>query len=387
MDLALKKGKCILFANSDWYLYNFRLATMRALRCSGYDVVILSPTGAYVERMEREGFRHVVAPLSRRSVNPFRELSLLLWLWRFLRKERPAVVHGFTIKCAVYGALIGKAAGVPCRIAAIAGMGLTFTHRKGACAWLRWSVKRLMAFSFSGKGTIVVTQNGDDAAEILNSRVADPASVFVIRGSGVDLERFRPRRRVVSRNEPLKVIFASRLLWSKGIGEYIEAAQELKQKGHNAEFYLAGTVDSSNPGSCKQADVDAWHKEGVVAWLGHREDMASLLRKMDVMVLPSYYREGVPKCLLEAAATGLAIVTTDMPGCRDVVSESGRNGLQVPPRDAAAVLECIVELDGDREYCAQLGREARRHAEMHFDERLVVSRTLALYPSVAGYVD
>lgn len=382
MDDGLGK-KCVLFANSDWYLYNFRMSTMVALRKKGYEVLLLSPDGPYAQRLVHSGFRHMAVPLVRRSLNPLCEIYLLAWLWRLFRRERPTVVHGFTIKCAIYACLVARLARVPRSIAAIAGLGHVYSDQSLRSRMLCWLVGRLMACSFRGEQSTVVVQNDDDANELLGARIVPPSKMRVIRGSGVDVRRFSAPRGRVTRPRPLKVLFASRLLWSKGLGEYAEASLILRRSGVRMQCFLAGSVDPENPASCKEADIRRWEEQGALRWLGHQADMPALLADMDVMVLPSYYREGVPRCLLEAAASGLAIITTNMPGCRDVVSCPGHNGLVIPPRHAEALARSLAALDADRLLCLRLGRNARRHVARNFDERSVVAQTLALYTSLS----
>ena len=178
---------------------------------------------------------------------------------------------------------------------------------------------------------------------------------------------------------PLRVILAARLLWEKGIGEFIHAAALLRQRGRNIQFLLAGMPDPGNPSSVDRAQVERWVDEGLVDWLGHVDDMPALLRTMDVMALPSYYREGVPKSLIEGAASGLALVTTDLPGCREVVSRHGVDGLHVAPRDAEALAERLATLDDDRALLRRLGDAARTKALADFDERMVIAKTVEVY--------
>ena len=199
----------------------------------------------------------------------------------------------------------------------------------------------------------------------------------------MDTTRFSPSEDAAGGNgRPLRVVLAARLLWEKGIGEFVEAAAALRSEGRSIECLLAGAPDPGNPGSVPAAQIEDWARQGLVTWLGHVDDMPSLLRSADVMVLPSYYREGVPKSLLEGAATGLALVTTDLPGCREVVAEPGVDGLRVPPRDPAALARCLMMLDDDRALLRRLGARARANALTAFDERMVIRQTMAVYAEV-----
>lgn len=382
--------KFVLFANTDWYLYNFRLSTARALAERGHEVVLLSPPGDYGERFEGLGFRWIPLDMHRASLNPLRESRTLQALVRVLRRERPHLLHSFTVKCAIYGALASRLARVPAVVNAVAGMGYVFAADDLRARSLRPVVRSMMRFTLAAGNSRLILQNPDDAQAFLSARIVPSEHIRVIRGSGVDTSRFWPRAETGPEAEarrPLRVLLAARLLWDKGIGEYVEAARRLKAAGRTIEFLLAGTPDPGNPRSVKQAEVEQWAREGLVSWLGHVEDMPSLLRSADVMALPSCYREGVPKSLIEAAASGLALVTTDLPGCREVVSEHGVDGLHTRPRDPADLAERLAALDDDRALLRRLAECARAKALQHFDERMVIQRTLSVYAELLGTPD
>jgi glycosyltransferase involved in cell wall biosynthesis len=375
--------KVVLFANTDWYLYNFRLPLARALRANGWEVVLVSPGGSYGQKLEASGFCWSVLPMERRSLNPLRELGVLAWLVSFLRREQPDVVHGFTIKCAIYGALAARLTGVSGRVHAVAGMGYVFTSRSLKARLLRTVVSQLMRAALGGRGSMLILQNPDDVKLFKRTGLVDPARIRLIRGSGVNCNRFMPRLPFEEtadegRKRPLHVLLATRLLWDKGIAEYVDAAKMLRAEGRTVRFYLAGATDLGNPATVDQKQVLEWTREGIVTWLGHVNNMTDVLANMDAVVLPSY-REGLPRALVEAAACGLPIVTTDVPGCREVVKKSGVDGLLVPPRDSAAIAAAIRTLDDDRALCARLGAAARKTAVTRFDERIVIAQTLAVY--------
>jgi glycosyltransferase involved in cell wall biosynthesis len=370
--------KFVFYANTDWYLYNFRLSTARQLQAHGHEVVMLSPPGDYGPRFAGHGFRWVTLDMRRSSLNPLREVWTLRQLTRVLRAERPDMLHNFTVKCAIYGALAARAARVPAVVNAVAGMGYVFTSDQVQARMLRPVVKLLMRGTLAGGHSRVILQNPDDADAFLRARLAPEQKIRVIRSSGVDLSRFVPPERE-ERPRPLRVLLAARLLWEKGIGEYVDAARLLRAQGREVECLLAGMPDHGNPRSATREQVEQWHQEGVVRWLGHVEDMPALMRTVDVMVLPSYYREGVPKSLIEGAACGLAIVTTNLAGCREVVSADGLDGLHVRARDHAHLADCLARLDDDRALVRRLGEQARAKAMADFDERMVIRRTIEVY--------
>ena len=372
-----KQLKIVLFANTDWYLYNFRLSLALALRDAGYELLLISPPGPYGEKLRNQGLHWESLPMERRSLNPVRELHLLAYLWRLFRRERPDLVHGFTIKAAIYGALAARLAGVRARVNAVAGMGYVFISDDLKARLLRPFVRLLMRVALDGKKARLILQNKDDVALFIAARIVDSSRIRLIRGSGVNCDRFKPRESVKNQARPLRVLLASRLLWDKGLAEYAEAARLLRKEGRAIQFLLAGDPDLGNPASVPEENIREWETEGLMEWLGHIDDMPGLLADVDAMVLPSY-REGLPKSLIEGAASGLPLIAADVPGCREVITD-GVDGLLVPVRDAAALAAAICRLDDDPELARRLGLDAREKALAKFDEQIVIQENIAVY--------
>ena len=368
--------KVLLFANTDWYLFNFRLSLANALREAGFEVILLSPAGPYGLRLQDSGFRWIPAPMSRSSLNPFRESGLLVWLVRLLLTEKVSLVHVFTIKCVIYGALAARLAGVKARVSAVAGMGYVFINTSLRVRGLRLLLRPLFQLALSGRASRLILQNRDDKAIFIKEGLVNPARIRLIAGSGVNCERFRPRN-IPRQAGPFRVLLASRLLWDKGLAEYAEAARLLKAEGRLITFLLAGDMDPGNPASVDSEVIKDWEAEGLLECLGHVDDMSSLLATIAVAVLPSY-REGLPKSLIEAAACGLPIVTTDVPGCREVVTD-GETGLLVPVKDPVALARAIARLQDEPVFAESLGRNARVNACAQFDEKIVIEQTLVVY--------
>ncbi|WEN42125.1 N,N'-diacetylbacillosaminyl-diphospho-undecaprenol alpha-1,3-N-acetylgalactosaminyltransferase [Thauera sp. GDN1] len=370
--------KLLLFANTEWYLYNFRRSLAAALRDAGHEVLLVSPPGPYGARLQALGFRWIAAPMERRSLNPLRELALVAWLHRLVRAERVDLVHGFTIKCAVYGSLAARCAG-RARVNAVAGMGYVFTSADTRARMLRPLVRTLMRVALGGRRSRLILQNPDDVALFDDAGLVRREQMRLIPGSGVDCRRFAPPHVEVVRDAGarLRVLLPARLLWDKGVAEFVEAARLLRAEGRAVEFLLAGDPDPGNPAAVPEPTVRGWVADGVLTWLGHVDDMPALFASVDVVALPSY-REGLPKGLIEAGACGLALVTTDAPGCREVVTHEA-NGLLVPPKDAVALARAIARLEADPGLRKRLGSAARSRALTEFDERHVIARTLAVY--------
>ncbi|HUH55394.1 MAG TPA: glycosyltransferase family 4 protein [Rhodanobacter sp.] len=374
--------KAVLFANTDWYLYNFRRALALALQRAGYDVLLISPPGPYGEKLRGRGLRWESLPMQRRSLNPLRELALLWHLVRLLRREQPALVHGFTIKCAVYGSLAARLAGIHARVNAVAGMGYVFTSSQWKARLLRPVVRGLLRLALGGRDARLILQNADDVELFRQAGLVDPAHVRLIRGSGVNCAQFAGISPQAPADGCPRMLLASRLLWDKGVAEYVDAIRQLRRQGRTFRALLAGTPDPGNPAAVPEATIRGWVDEGLLTWLGHVDDMVGLLGSVDIVVLPSY-REGLPRTLVEAAACGLPLITTDVPGCREVVTD-GVDGLLVPMGDSDALVRAMARLQDDPAFARRLGDAARRKARAQFDERIVVERTMAVYAELCA---
>jgi len=376
--MTRRRPKILLFANTDWYLFNFRLSLARALRDADHEVLLVSPPGAFGEQLRALGFRWEPAPMERRSLNPLREYALIRWLRRLIEREQVDLVHGFTIKPAVYGSIAARLAGVPARVNAVAGMGYVFTSNAPLALTLRPVIRGLFRYALDGDGARLILQNPDDVALFAQARLVKPAQIRLVPSSGVDCSRFAPVEHAGERRDgPFRVLLAARLLWDKGLGEYVEAARMLRARGAAIEFLLAGEPDPGNPAAVAEHVVRDWVSSGLVQWLGHVSDMPSLFRSVDAAVLPSY-REGLPKGLIEAGACALPLVTTDVPGCREVVTD-GVDGLLVPVKNADALADAIGRLHADPALCRRLGAAARKKAIAQFEERSIVEQTLTVY--------
>jgi len=316
--------------------------------------------------------------MQRTSLNPMRELFLLVWLWRLVRAEKPDLVHGFTIKCAIYGAAIARLTGAA-RVSSVAGMGYVFISNEPKARALRPFVRLLLRLALGGTRARLILQNPDDVEFFHKAQLVAPHQIRLIPGSGVDCKRFLPPSAPASDRSdgPLKVVLAARMLWDKGIGEFVDAARRLLAEKRRLRFILAGDPDPGNPASIHEDTLRDWQSNGLVEWLGHVDDMPALLAGADIVVLPSY-REGLPKSLIEAAACARPLITCDVPGCRHVVRD-GVDGLLVPPRDAEALARAIRALQDDPARAARLAHSARLRALNEFDERVVIERTLGTY--------
>ncbi len=370
--------KTILSANTDWYLYNFRLDLAAYLRDQGLQVLFMSPPGNYARHFAHKGFRWLPLTMQRRSLNPWREASLIRQIYTIYQEEKPDFVHNFTIKNVVYGALAAQAAGIEKRIHAITGLGHVFAVPSFSAYFLRFFVQVLLKFALRGQGSRLILQNPDDQEFFFQNQLIVPEHIHLIKGSGVNPQLFCSTPRV---QKKFRVLLASRLLWEKGIKEYVEAAELLAHRSHEIEFLLAGATDTGNPSAVPAVQIEKWQTSDFITILGHVEKIQKLLTEVNLVVLPSFYGEGVPRSLLEAAAAGLPLITTDSPGCREVV-DHGINGFLVPIKDAAALAEKIAYLVDHPDVCQRFGQAGRAKVLKEFDQQLVFEKTWEVYRSL-----
>ena len=362
--------KVILFANTDWYLYNYRLPLAVALKNRGDEPVLLSPPGRYSQLLEKEGFRWVSFPLERKSLNPFVETLSIFRLVFFFRLEKPELVHLFTVKPVLYGSIAAKITGVPNTVNAITGLGYIFSE---AGSLLRRLVLWLYRFSLSK--TKVIFQNTDDLKVFLENRIITAGQAYLIPGSGVDINIFIPTPE--PDGKPI-VMLAGRLLRSKGLPEFVEAARRIQANGMTARFVIVGEPYPDNPDSIRPEELSAWEKEGIIENWGWHDDMAQVISKTSLVCLPTTYKEGLPRLLLEAGACGRAVIATDIPGCRMVVRD-GENGLIIPAHDISALVEALETLITNPEKRLWMGRRGREIVEQEFSVNQVISRTFDVY--------
>ncbi len=380
MNATSPAPKVLLLANTDWYLYNFRRALANALEDCGVDVVLVCPPGRFVPLLEMAGFRVRCFPLERRSVAPWSQWQPVAALASIYKEERPDLVHHFTVKCVLLGSLAARLARVPAIVNAVAGLGFVFSSSAAYARLLRPAVEAALRLALSGERQRLIVQNEVDRDLLVGRRLVDARRARLIRGSGVNVRRFRPASGPARRRGALRVLLATRLLWDKGVGLFAEAARELSRVDPEIEFLIAGTDDPGNPNSVPGDVIDSWDREGLVDFLGHVDDMPGLLRNVDVLCLPTAYGEGVPRILIEAAASGLPLVASDSPGCRDIVRD-GVNGLLIPPAhdEVAPLVYALRQLHANPDLRQAMGAAGRKLAIAGFDEDRVIDATLAVY--------
>lgn len=368
-------GLSIAFVvNNSAYFISHRMRIGLRLLSAGYVVHVVAP-GACPNILVEHGFIYHQMNMSRKGKNPFNEMSTLFYLYSLFGRLKPDIVHLVTIKPYLYGGVAARLAGVPAVVSAVAGLGILFSQDSFKNIILRSVLYPLYRFAFGHPQQKVIFQNRDDKALLQRFAHLPAEKTVLIRGAGVDLAAYpflpEPEVEVV-------VCFASRLLKDKGVVEFAEASRALRRRGITAAFWLIGTPDPGNANTVTQAQLDAWEQEGLLKCLGYRTDIAELFSQSHIVALPSCYGEGLPKVLIEAAACGRAVITTDHPGCRDAI-EAGVTGLLIPIKDSVALADAIERLISNPEQRQRLGRAGRVLAENVFDVEKVIDEHIRIY--------
>jgi glycosyltransferase involved in cell wall biosynthesis len=360
--------KVVIALNTAWNAVNFREGLLRALVADGHEVVVVAPHDGYASRIAEFSCRYVPLPMDNKGANPLRDLLLLFQFYRLLRYEKPDVFLGYTVKPNVYGSLAAHVLGVPV-INNIAGLGAVFIKQN----WLTSVVQRLYRLALS-RSRYVFFQNRDDCQLFIDSGLVRSEAAALLPGSGIDLQKFcfSP---VTAESHTFRFLLIARMLWDKGVGEFVEAAKMVQKRWPNIECCLLGFLDVQNPAAISRSQMNEWVAEGSVLYLGVSDDVRSEIRNADCMVLPSY-REGTPRSLLEGAAIGRPIITTDAVGCREVVDD-GKNGFLCKVRDAhdlAEKMEQMLLLNEESRYAMSM--YGRQKMEREFDEKIVINSYL-----------
>jgi len=367
-------ARLLFFVSEDWYFCSHRLPVALAARAAGYEVGVVTRVREHGAVIRGHDLRLFPLELERGGLNPLRDLGALAALVRVCREFRPDILHAVAVKPVAYGAIAAALAGVPHTVNALGGLGYVFTSERLLARLLRPLALLAYRLALRRKSAWLILQNEDDLDALEARGIASRERTTLIRGSGVDLTRYRS---VPEPDGVPLVVMPARLLWDKGVAEYVAAAETLKRDGVAARFAIAGDVDPENPASIPREWIEAKANDGAVEWWGWQDRMSEVLARANIVCLPSY-REGLPKALIEAAACGRAIVTTDVPGCREVVAD-GENGFLVPARDAAALAHALGRLIGDRDMRSRFGAAGRTRAEREFSVERSVEATLALY--------
>jgi glycosyltransferase involved in cell wall biosynthesis len=363
----VSKPHLLLLITEDWYFRSHRLDLARAARDAGMEVSIATLTQDNGKWIMDEGFRYLPIPFVKGSrLHPLGPVSAVIKLAHLYRREKPDIVHHVALMPILYGSWAARLAGVPAVVNAFAGLGSTFI----ADGW-RWPIIRV-ALKASLRNSRIVVQNQEDCEQLIREKII--AQATIICGVGVDPSTFRP---VAEPTGTPIIMQACRMLWDKGVGEFVQAARLLKKEGIPARYVLVGKIVKDNPSRISEKQIQAWESEGVIEWWGHRDNMATVLASAHVVVLPSY-REGFPKVLLEACACGRPVIATAVPGCREIVRD-GENGFLVPSKDPTALAKAIAVLLKNPAVRIRMGNRGREIVVDEFSVRPITGQTLAVY--------
>lgn len=375
--MAKTARKMLFVVNTPGFFLSHRLPLANAAKASGYEVHVATAFGPGIDQILAQGLVHHVIPFARSGHNPLSEVGAILQLVRLFLCVKPSLIHLITIKPVLYGGIAARLTSVNSVVAAVSGLGTVFLANSFAGKLRRWFVVRLYHIAFNQKKLAVIFQNHDDRSVLISHGVVHPADTRIVRGSGVALAGYpyvpEPKGQLV-------VVMAARLLRDKGVFEFVEAARVLRSRGVGVKMRLIGSPDRGNPTSVTNRDLKYWAEDGSVELLGHRTDIAAQYAQAHIVCLPSY-REGLPKCLIEAAACGRAIVTTDVAGCRDAVIPNV-TGILVPVKDAVALADAIQKLVEEPELRVKMGCAGRQLAEEKFAIKIIVDQHLKIYQEV-----
>lgn len=368
-----------LVSHWDWVLDHFWLHVAQGLKEAGAEVVLICPPGRHVSRWQPMGFDYHPWNVRRRGLNPAGELIALATLARIYREEELSAVHHFTVKPIVHGTIAAKRAGVPLIVNTLSGLGYLFSESTRA-RLARAGTRRLLRYVLVDSRARLVLQNTADASRLRELGLLPESRTTLIRGTGVDLERHQPRDVDDELSTTPTVLMAARLLRSKGVEDFVRCAETIHGEGIQARFVVAGVPDDGNPDTVRPVEIENWRRTTQVEFIGHTDDLASVLQSTHVAVLPTRYPEGVPTFLLEAAATGVPAVATDLAGCRIAVHH-GTTGFLYPPDCPEDLTGHVRSLLEDRPLSARLGMQARALAEREFDESKIVAEYVDVYRS------
>lgn len=364
---------------------------LKKLQSNGFVVYAVAPSGRALTSFEKHQIRFIHWPLSRQSLNPLTAILHIIKLWKIYRKTKTQLAQHFTVKPNVYGPIAARLAGVAIVVSSVEGLGYLFTANDVRANLIRPIVTILYKLAFS-LTDVVIFQNKDDISVLRKLSVLPQNKVKHIPGGvGVNTAIFnsktvsdetkkRLRKSIGLPNDGIIFVLAARMLWHKGVAEFVECARIIRKR-NNAHFLLVGPVDTGNPSKIPISTLKGWHAAGHIQYLGERNDVRDLLGLADVLMLPSFYREGTPTILLEGSAMGKPIITTDFPGCREVV-EHNTNGILVPPKNVAALVSAVQNLLESPELRTRLGVAGRRKAVLDFDEEKINGQFMELYKTL-----
>ena len=369
--------RIVLVGNTTWSMFNFRLPLFNLLRGRGYDVHIVAPPDVYSEKVQQAGFTFHPIKIDSKGSNPLRDIGTYRAFYQLYRKLRPDLAVHYTIKPNIYGTIAANRLSIP-TIAITTGLGQIFDEQTPRSVVAR----KLYRFAFKMPVKVLFLNEDDRDTFLAEDIIINPARTQILNGEGVDTTQFARRETLPTRVRTFLLV--GRLLWPKGVGEYAQAARQLREKYPTTKFNILGFLNPKDPTSLRLSDLQRWKREGITEYLGSTENVASYIEQSTCLVLPSYYREGVPRVLLEAASMSTPIITTDNVGCREVVAD-GENGYLVPVKDPDALAEAMEKiLLAEPKDLYAMGAAGRRFVEEKFSTATVNHQLLKLFDTTIG---
>jgi len=374
---AKAKPRLMFFATEDWYFAMHFLHFAVAAQNSGWEVILVCNTGqkgdSALQEIEAAGIHTFPVKLARTSITPLADLNAFMKIFSIIRKWQPQLIHAIALKPIIFSSVYSALSNIPV-VNMMTGLGFVFTSSSVKARLLQPILIRALRLIFSSRKSRLIVLNTEDAMWAENTFKLADSQLSILPGVGIDTERFCPG---TPQSEIFTIAYVGRMLRDKGLYELIESTSILRQKGLKFKLRLAGAPDPSNPESIDEMEIAGWQSKGLCDYLGHIADIPQFLRAADIMVLPSY-REGMPTCILEAASCGLPCIATDVPGCREAVT-NGTTGLLVPARNPRALAEAIHQLASNRAYRIRLGAQARQAVLEKYSRQLVLAKMLKIY--------
>ena len=363
--------KIIYFVSEDWVFLNHRLELIKKIKATGFKVILITKITDFKKEIEKHNVKVIGLKAERGSLNIRKSAKDIYKIFKIYQKEKPDIVHHFGIRQVVHGNIAAKLAKVKKSFNSIIGLGSIFISSHFL---KRFFIKNILRFSLFLKKSYVFVQNKDDLEFFKKNKLTYSKELFLVTASGIDTKKFitnkEPRGKII-------FLFASRLIKDKGILELINAIKKLKLKKNNFEVFIAGSPDSQNPSSITSQQLESWESLNYIKYLGQVKDMVALYKKIHVAILPSY-REGLPKGLLEAASCGKPIITTDVPGCREIVINE-INGILVPPKDINALINAMKKLINNKKLRKSMGNKGREIIKKNFSIKTKSQELISFY--------
>jgi glycosyltransferase involved in cell wall biosynthesis len=341
---------------------------------NGFNVTLVTRVSQHRSLIEESGIKLIDWPINRGSFNFFLDISALLKLFQSIRKLNPDIIHAVAMKPVFFSAIVSLMSGVKIRIYALGGLGYLFSSNRILVKFLRPLIIVFLRLIFNDDRARLILQNKDDKDIFLRKKIISIEKIRMIRGSGVDTNKYSPNK---PNNDSIVIILPARMLWDKGVSEFVKCAEQFKANGLSVRFCLIGSPDNYNPESIPEKQLEAWSKSGVIEWWGHQTDMQAVYSIASIVCFPSY-REGLPKSLLEAASCSLPIVVFDVPGCREIIQD-GVNGFIVPFKDTDRMYSALLKLYKDSNLRHNMGKAGRELVIKEFSEEIVASLTIRVW--------